>query len=139
MKAELSKVQHARSAKDFPEIDLEHDEYVVLHIKRSRVGIAFIWGVVALMAFALSIILIYFATNGPTGVDGTVIQLNDASKHYLRIIVLALYILFFFGGFVVKSIYDAASSRSLATRFSRIRQTLLSSAVLKTSLSAKAR
>ncbi len=107
MKAELSKVQHARSAKDFPEIDLEHDEYVVLHIKRSRVGIAFIWGVVALMAFALSIILIYFATNGPTGVDGTVIQLNDASKHYLRIIVLALYILFFFGGVVGQSIYNS--------------------------------
>ncbi len=42
MKAELSKVQHARSAKDFPEIDLEQDEYVVLHIKRSRIGVVFI-------------------------------------------------------------------------------------------------
>ena len=106
MKAELSKVQHARSAKDFPEIDLEQDEYVVLHIKRSRIGVAFIWGVVAIMAVALSIVLIIFSTNGAPA-SNTVFQFNDASLYYLRLIVFVLYILFFFGGFVAQSIYNA--------------------------------
>lgn len=105
MKAELSKIQHARSAKDFPEIDLEQDEYVVLHIKRSRLGAAFIWGVVATMIVALSLVLIYFA--GSAGLENTVFNMNDAAMHYLRLGVFVLYLLFFFGGFVAQSIYDA--------------------------------
>jgi flagellar biosynthesis protein FliQ len=106
MKAELSKVQHARSAKDFPEIDLEQDEYVVLHIKRSRLGIAFIWAVVAVMIVALSLVLIFFAGSN-ADISNTVFSLNDASLHYLRLVIFVLYILFFFGGFVGQNIYDA--------------------------------
>jgi len=106
MKAELSKVQHERSAKDFPEIDLEKDEYVVLHIKRSRLGVAFIWTVVAILVVALSLVLIYFA-GASSKINNSVFHINDASMHFLRIGVFVLYILFFFGGFVTKSIYDA--------------------------------
>lgn len=106
MKAELSKVQHARSAKDFPEIDLEQDEYVVLHIKRSRIGVVFIWSVVSIMIVALSLVLIFFAQNG-AGLDSTVFQMNAAASHYFRLIIFLLYILFAFGGFVAQSIYDA--------------------------------
>jgi len=106
MKAELSKVQHARSAKDFPEIDLEQDEYVVLHIKRSRVGLAAIWGAVALMVVALSLTLIFFASSD-YNIENTVFQLNDASRHYLRLVIVLLYVLLFFGGFVAQSIYDS--------------------------------
>lgn len=106
MKTELSKVQHARSAKDFPEIDLEQDEYVVLHIKRSRIGVAFIWAVVAVLVIALSLTLIFFA-NSSASIENTVFQMNDASRHYLRLVIFFLYILVFFGGFVAQSIYDA--------------------------------
>jgi len=106
MKKELSKIQHARSAKDFPEIDLEQDEYVVLHIKRSRLGIAVIWAIVAILVVALSLILIFFAKNN-NGIMNTVFSVNDASMHYLRVAVFALYIVFFFGGFVVQNIYDS--------------------------------
>lgn len=105
MKAELSKIQHARSEKDFPEIDLEQDEYVVLHIKRSRLGVALIWAVVAVLVVALSLILIFFAKSND--MMNTVFNVNEASMHYLRVAVLALYIVFFFGGFVVQSIYDS--------------------------------
>lgn len=105
MKAELSKIQHARSEKDFPEIDLEQDEYVVLHIKRSRLGIAMIWAVVAVLIVALSLILIFFAKNN--GMMNTVFNVNEASMHYLRLAVLALYVVFLFGGFVVQNIYDS--------------------------------
>ena len=106
MKKELSKIQHARSAKDFPEIDLEQDEYVVLHIKRSRLGIAIIWAIVAILVVALSLILIFFAKTN-NGIMNTVFSVNDASMHYLRLAVFALYIVFFFGGFVVQNIYDS--------------------------------
>ena len=106
MKAELSKIQHARSEKDFPEIDLEQDEYVVLHIKRSRLGVAFIWGITALLIIALSLVLIFFASSD-TNIENTVFQLNEASRHYLRLAILVLYVLFFFGGFVGQSIYHA--------------------------------
>lgn len=105
MKAELSKIQHARSEKDFPEIDLEQDEYVVLHIKRSRLGVALIWAVVAVLVVALSLILIFFAKSND--MMNTVFNVNEASMHYLRVAVLALYVVFFFGGFVVQSIYDS--------------------------------
>ena len=106
MKAELSKVQHARSAKDFPEIDLEQDEYVVLHIKRSRIGLVFIWSVVAVLILAMSLVLIFFANNG-ISIDSTVFSMSEAAMHYFRIIIFLLYILFLFGGFVAQSIYDA--------------------------------
>ena len=104
MKKELSKLQHARSAKDFPEIDLESDEYVVLHIKRSRIGIAFIWVVVAMMVMALSLALILLAGNVS---DNTVLSVNAGAMHYLRLGILALYAVFIFGGFIGQSIYDA--------------------------------
>lgn len=105
MKKELSKLQHARSAKDFPEIDLEADEYVVLHIKRSRIGIAFIWVVVAMMVMALSIVLIMLA--GSANSQNAVFSMNEGAMHYLRLGILALYVVFFFGGIVGQSIYDA--------------------------------
>jgi len=104
MKKELSKLQHARSAKDFPEIDLESDEYVVLHIKRSRIGIAFIWVVVAMMVMALSLGLIVLAGNAN---ENTVLSVNAGAMHYLRLGILALYAVFIFGGFIGQSIYDA--------------------------------
>ena len=90
MKKELSKVQHARSAKDFPEIDLEQDEYVVLHIKRSRIGLAFIWSVVAIMIVAMSLVLIFF-TNSDANIDNTVFQMNEAASHYSRLIYVFRY------------------------------------------------
>lgn len=104
MKKELSKLQHARSAKDFPEIDLEADEYVVLHIKRSRIGIAFIWVVVALLVMALSLALIVLAG---TAAQSAAFSMNESAMHYLRLGILALYAVFFFGGIVGQSIYDA--------------------------------
>ena len=105
MKTELAKVQHARSAKDFPEIDLEQDEHVVLHIRRSRIGVVFIWAIVALMILALSITLILFASNNDT--VNNVFSMNESSLHYLRLGIFALYIVFFFGGMVGQSIYNS--------------------------------
>ena len=105
MKTELAKVQHARSAKDFPEIDLEQDEHVVLHIRRSRIGVVFIWAMVALMVLALSVTLILFASSN--GTANNVFSMNEVSLRYLRLGIFALYIVFFFGGVVGQNIYNS--------------------------------
>lgn len=105
MKTELAKVQHARSAKDFPEIDLEQDEHVVLHIRRSRIGVVFIWAMVALMVLALSVALILFASSN--GTANNVFSMNEVSLRYLRLGIFALYIVFFFGGVVGQNIYNS--------------------------------
>ena len=104
MQTDLTKVQHARSAKDFPEIDLEQDEHVVLHIRRSRIGIILIWTVVALMVIALSLVLIIFAGNAS---ENNIFSMNASALHYLRMGIFALYLVFFFGGFVGQSIYNS--------------------------------
>ena len=43
MKKELEKLRHARSAKDFPNIDLEEDEHVVVAMTRTKLGLLGIW------------------------------------------------------------------------------------------------
>ena len=104
MKTELAKVQHARSAKDFPEIDLEQDEHVVLHIRRSRIGVIFIWTIVALMIIALSIALIAFAASSS---NNNVFSMNELSLRYLRLGIFAPYVIIFFGGVVGQNIYNS--------------------------------
>ncbi|MBR5418730.1 PH domain-containing protein [Candidatus Saccharibacteria bacterium] len=104
MKTELARVQHARSAKDFPEIDLEQDEHVVLHIRRSRIGVIFIWTIVALMIIALSITLILLAASSS---NNSVFSMNELSLRYLRLGIFALYVVIFFGGVVGQNIYNS--------------------------------
>ena len=67
MKEELAQVKHARSAKDYPDINLEPDEYIVLHLKRSRIGIIAIWAMVAFCIIVLSVALIMIANNLKSG------------------------------------------------------------------------
>ena len=74
MKKELTQIKHARSAKEFPEIELEENEYVVLHIKRAYVGIVLIWSAVGALVIALTILLIIISTS-PT-FTSTAFQIN---------------------------------------------------------------
>lgn len=53
MKNDLENLRHSRSKKDFPEISLEEDEYVILKIKRSGILPVLIWAGVALAGVLL--------------------------------------------------------------------------------------
>ena len=53
MQEDLAKLHHERSTKDFPELQLVDGEYVVLDIRRSPLGVLFIWAL-----FALGMILL---------------------------------------------------------------------------------
>jgi flagellar biosynthesis protein FliQ len=104
MKKELTQIKHARSAKEFPEIELEENEYVVLHIKRAHVGIVLIWSAVGAMVLALSVLLIIISSSSTFTSSAFVI--NEQSLGYLRLAILAVYAVIVFGGFVTHSIYD---------------------------------
>lgn len=104
MKKELTQLKHSRSVKEFPEIDLEENEYVVLHIKRARIGVALIWAMVGIMIFVLSLAIIVIANSD--AFSSTLFTINESSLHYLRLAILALYAIILFAGFVGQSIYE---------------------------------
>ena len=103
MKAELSKIKHARSAKEYPGVDLEPDEHVVLHIKRAHIGIVLIWVVVGIIILTISIALIMISNN--FNADNSYLNLNEAAMEYLRIAIFAVYAIVLVGGFVAHNIY----------------------------------
>lgn len=102
MKKELVRLRHARSKKDFPEITLEEDEYVEIAIRRSKIGLFFIWLGVVLGFVALTAALILFAHGG---ISSSVFRVNETSKHYLYIMVFALYVILFLVGIVATITY----------------------------------
>ncbi len=105
MKKELSQIKHARSAKEFPNIDLAEDEYVILSIERSKLGIIVIWFVVGFLAVALTTAVILLCNTAT--IENSYFNVNAASKGYLALGVVALYFLLIFCGIVGQSIYKS--------------------------------
>ncbi len=105
MKEELSNIKHARSAKQYPEIDLHKDEYVVLEMKRAKIGIALIWAMVVLCAVMLSIVIIAIASTGEA--TNTVFAFNSQTMSYLWMIIVLLYVTIAAGGFIGQTIYTS--------------------------------
>lgn len=87
MKKELIKLHHARSAKDFPELRLEENEFVELAISRSRLGIVLMWGAAAFGYLALFVALLFLEFN----VDDAAVAIKGFAKSYLYIIILILF------------------------------------------------
>ena len=82
MKSDLTKLRHARSKKDFPDIALEENEYVVLKIKRSGIIPVLVWAGVVLAAIffiALNIII--------SGSSSGMFAMNAASKGFFSIVL----------------------------------------------------
>lgn len=100
MNQDLAKVRHARSAKDFPEIDLQDDEYVELAIDRSKRGLILIWASEALGFVALTILLVILSTSGTA-----ILNLNDTASSYLYMLIFALYGILIISGVVGTYIY----------------------------------
>ncbi len=83
MKSDLAKLRHARSKKDFPDISLEENEYVVLKIKRSSIIPILAWlGVVLAAVFfiALNIMISRSSTDG-------MFAMNAASRGFFSVII----------------------------------------------------
>lgn len=102
MKNDLAKIHHARSTKDFPEIDLEDNEWVVLHIVRSKIGLFLIWAGEILGFILLTAALILLLTG-----DTSRLGLNSTAINYLYIIIFALYALLIVSGILGTIVYKA--------------------------------
>ena len=87
MKKELIKLHHARSAKDFPELNLEENEFVELAITRSKIGIVLMWGAAAFGYLALFIALLFLEVNSAAANTA----LNGFAKSYVYLIILVLF------------------------------------------------
>ncbi|MDR3297949.1 MAG: PH domain-containing protein [Candidatus Nomurabacteria bacterium] len=102
MKSDLAKIHHARSAKEYPEIDLEDNEWVVLHIIRSKIGLLLIWAGEFAGAGLLTIALIMLLAGGPNPLG-----LNSSAVGYLYIIIFALYALLIISGIIGTIVYKS--------------------------------
>lgn len=103
MAKELDQLKHARSAKDFPGLDLEPDEYVILSIARAKAGIVLIWLVVFLcVIFSLGVL---FALLGQSFFANS--YLAPDAQGFLVLIILCLIALFIFSGLVGQNIYQS--------------------------------
>ena len=85
MKEDLAKIRHARSTKDFPEVDLEDGEWVELAIRRSKLGLMLIWAGEIVGFVVLTVILILSL------IHGALFGLNAAAMGYFYLIIFILY------------------------------------------------
>ncbi len=121
MKEELAKIHKAQNAKDYPDIELEKGEYVVLCMERSKIGLIGIWGCVGFIILILCIALIAFSSQGimnNTVFANTAAQ--DQMKHGLFVGVIMLFILLILGGLAGQFIYK--SNRMYVTNLRAIQK-----------------
>jgi hypothetical protein len=100
MKSDLAKVHHARSVKEFPEIDLEEGEFVALHVVRSKIGLILIWVGEVVGFGALTVALSLFLIAGDS-----IFELNDVARGYLFMIIFVLYGVLILSGVIGTVIY----------------------------------
>ena len=103
MKKELSDIKHARSAKEYPEIDLVDGEYVVLKMERSKLGVGLIWFITILVLIVFTACMIFLMHDLDNGTS--FLSLNASSKGYLWLAVICIYAMMIVGGIVGQSIY----------------------------------
>ena len=101
MKQELIKLHHARSAKDFPELRLEENEFVELAIQRSKIGLILIWGaaVAGYLTLLIAIVFLEVGAKSPTS------SLTGFGKSYLYLIILVLFCIITIAALVGSKVY----------------------------------
>ena len=83
MASDLAKLRHARSKKDFPDISLEENEYVVLKIKRSGIIPILVWTGVILVAIFFIALNIAIANAS----SSSIFSLDNASRGFFSVII----------------------------------------------------
>ncbi|MBQ9019853.1 PH domain-containing protein [Candidatus Saccharibacteria bacterium] len=102
MKKDLVRLRHARSAKDFPGLKLEADEYVELAIRRSPVGLILLWAGVAIVIIIM-LVLLAFLSGG--GVDNIISSLPASAKSFLMFIIYILIGVVVIAGLITTHVY----------------------------------
>jgi hypothetical protein len=102
MKSDLAKLRHARSKKDFPDISLEENEYVVLKIKRSGIIPIMIWtGVIlaAIFFIALNILIAHTVNND-------VFVMDQPSRAFFSVIIDIIFGVILIAALVSMNVYS---------------------------------
>jgi len=99
VKSDLSKLRHARSKKDFPEITLLDDEYVVLKVSRSPIIPILIWAGVAFAGFMLIAAAILIGV-------GSASAFNGFTSAFLGFLLLVIFATLFIVGLVSNRVYN---------------------------------
>lgn len=102
MKSDLAKLRHARSVKDFPDINLETDEYMKLAICRSPIMIVLIWAGEALAIVGLFALLIFLQRNSTSG---PVFQLDQNGQSFLLLCIYVLMGVTLIAGLISTHVY----------------------------------
>ena len=96
-------MRHARSAKDFPNIDLNEDEHVVLSMTRTKLGLIGIWLFASIVIILLTMLLVVVANN-PT-VSGFLDAVGSESTKYLYILIGLAYFIIILATIVSHIVY----------------------------------
>lgn len=96
-------MRHARSAKDFPNIDLNEDEHVVLSMTRTKLGLIGIWLFASVVIILLTMLLVVIANN-PT-VSGFLDAVGSESTKYLYILIGLAYFIIILATIVSHIVY----------------------------------
>ena len=104
MKKELIKLHHARSAKDFPELKLEENEFVELAISRSKLGVVLMWGAAGFgyLALFIAVLFLEFSVGGDE-----IVAFNGFAKSYLYLIILVLFGIITIATLIGTKVYNA--------------------------------
>lgn len=105
MKEDLVKLHHKRSTQDFPELNLEEDEFVELSISRSKYGVLAIWSLVALASLLLLTVALSVNLGGKTAMSS--LGFGTSSLSYLYLIFLILFVILIVCGVVVSRVYKS--------------------------------
>ena len=97
MDQNLITIRHERSKKDYPELNLEDDEYVELAFVRATVCYFLLWGVVALGLIVLLLALLIFANSS--------FEIDNMGRNFMTMIVVAILAVLIIGGLIVTKIY----------------------------------
>ena len=105
MNEDLDRLRHARSAKAYPSLKLEDNEYVLLTIVRSHVVYIITWMLVILALFGLTYLLFFLSSNVSSG--DSFLRFTHQTKHYFIMIFLILYFVLIFVGIIASAVHKA--------------------------------
>jgi hypothetical protein len=99
----IEKVKHDRSVSDYPNLDLDPNEYVIIDVQRQMLALALIWAVE--FALALLLIVVWFMVMF-SSIEGFASSEEIARSYITVIVALALGVLLaagFVSGYVFKN------------------------------------
>lgn len=103
MNEDLDRLRHARSAKAYPSLKLEDNEYVILTIVRSSVVYVITWALVILGLLGLTFLLFYLSSSNIAG--DTLLNFSQPARQYFVMIFLILYFVLIFVGIIASAVH----------------------------------